>query len=111
MVDDEKLRNINDVLRTEVQSIDSILKIKNSIDTTDIKNLIKLYKQIGLLVVYESSLLFTNTTKFLNLAFKNKDEKKNLKIRLVYNPKSYRLFRRYISYTRRHKYLTLLICI
>jgi hypothetical protein len=33
----EKLININDVLKAEVQSIDSILKIKNIIDTTNIK--------------------------------------------------------------------------
>jgi hypothetical protein len=33
----EKLININDAIRTEVQSIDSMLKIKNNIDTTNIK--------------------------------------------------------------------------
>jgi hypothetical protein len=43
VVDDEKLININDVLRTIVQSIDSIQKIKNNIDTTHIKNLVTLH--------------------------------------------------------------------
>ena len=41
--EDKKLINSNDLLRTEVQSIDSILKIKNNIDTTHIKNLVTLH--------------------------------------------------------------------
>ena len=44
MVDDEKLININDVVRTEVQSIVSILKNKNIIDTTYLKKLVTQYK-------------------------------------------------------------------
>jgi hypothetical protein len=41
--EDKKLINTNDLLRTEVQPIDSILQIKNNIDTTHIKNLITVY--------------------------------------------------------------------